>query len=205
MARVGGRNRWFAVPAGLLCIAIVATLVWLSLPMVPVTVAWAGDALRRATAPHVATPPPDTPAMKALAGGAVDCRDIYSDGLWGELTWHGRTLLDQSADAPATAVTSLTEVLAPEVVRTCRWTGRDDGEIRTTIAVVGPDAASLADAALRGQGFSCATDDGNLRCTSTQGGTTESHVVRDGLWLSVVERSWHPDDYVTRVEARVWG
>ena len=49
MARVAGRNSWIAVPAGLVCAAVVGTLVWLSLPMVPVTVAWAGDMLRNAS------------------------------------------------------------------------------------------------------------------------------------------------------------
>ena len=65
MARVGGRNSWIAVPVGLVCAAIVAALVWLSLPMVPVTVAWAGDMLRNATAPRPQPTQADTPARHA--------------------------------------------------------------------------------------------------------------------------------------------
>ncbi|WP_156118309.1 hypothetical protein [Microbacterium sp. ZOR0019] len=48
MARVAGRSiamSWFA---GVVCAAIIGTLVWLSLPILPVLAAFAGDALRTA-------------------------------------------------------------------------------------------------------------------------------------------------------------
>ena len=66
MARVGGRNSWIAVPVGLGCAAIVGALVWLSLPMVPVTVAWAGDMLRNATSPR---PQPENRSSYQPYGG----------------------------------------------------------------------------------------------------------------------------------------
>lgn len=205
MARTGGRNSWIAVPAGLICAAIVAALVWLSLPMVPVTVAWAGEMLRNATTPRPQVQAADTPAGRAAAGRELDCRALYSDSLWNELTWTGRTILDQTTDPPPTSVTSLTEVLRPDVRLTCAWTDADGGEVITTLAVVGADGASIAEAALRGQGFSCAIGDPGLHCTSSQGDMVETQVFRDGLWLSSVERSWLPDDYGSRLERQVFG
>ncbi|MDY0910308.1 hypothetical protein [Microbacterium sp. CFBP9034] len=205
MARVGGRNSWIAVPAGLACAAVVGALVWLALPMVPVTITWAGDTLRNATSPRPVAPVADTPARLALEDADIDCRALYSDSLWNELTWRGRTILDQTYDPPATAVTSLTEVLAPEVRLTCAWTDRADGAIVTTLAVVGSDAPALAEAALRGQGFACEVTDAVLRCARTQEGTVEDHVVREGLWLSSSERAWHLEDYGRRLELQVFG
>ncbi|CAD5141117.1 MULTISPECIES: hypothetical protein [Microbacterium] len=46
MARVGGRNLGMSWFAGIVCAGIVAGLVWLSLPMVPILAQFAGDALR---------------------------------------------------------------------------------------------------------------------------------------------------------------
>lgn len=46
MARVGGRNIGISWVAGVLCAGIVAALLWLSLPMIPVLAQFAGDALR---------------------------------------------------------------------------------------------------------------------------------------------------------------
>ncbi|MHC2999818.1 hypothetical protein [Microbacterium sp. HJ5] len=206
MARVGGRNTWIAVPAGLACAAIVGGLVWLSLPMVPVTVAWAGEMLRNATAPPPPTSLADTPAMRIAAGEGLDCRQIYSDALWNEMTWTGRTILDQGADTPPSAVMSLTEVLAPDVRLTCAWTDDDGDTVVSTVALVDADAAVLAEAALRGQAFACATDEDGLRCTgSPSGGSTETHVLRGGLWLVTAETGWHPEEYAPRLEREVFG
>lgn len=205
MARVGGRNSLIAVPAGLICAAVVAVLVWMSLPMVPVTVAWAGDMLRNATSPRPAPSSEDTAAGRALAGEPVDCRALYSPSLWNELTWQGRTILDQAADPPPTDVAALTEVLTPQVRVSCVWTDRAGRTVATSLAEIPPDAPALAEAALRGQGFACASGDGAIRCTRTQGEAVESHVMRDGLWLASLERAWHPDDYGARVERSVFG
>jgi hypothetical protein len=205
MARVGGRNSWIAVPVGLGCAAIVGALIWLSLPMVPVTVAWAGDMLRNATAPRVEPPADETPARQTLAGKAPECRALYSDALWNEMTWTGRTLLDQNLDPPPTTVTSLTEVLAPDVRVTCSWTASDGGAVSSTLAAVDDEAPALAEAALRGQGFSCATGEEGLRCTGGAGDAIEAHVFREGLWLVSLETTWHPEDYATRLERQVFG
>ena len=205
MARLGGRNTWIAVPAGLACAAVVGALVWLSLPMVPVTVAWAGDMLRNASAPQTAPTVSATPAREAAAGGTFDCRAMYSDSLWNEMTWTGRTILDQTTDPPSTAVTSLTEALAPVVVRTCAWTNNDGGTVVSSLAVVPDDGPGIAEAALRGQGFSCAIGDPGLHCTTATGDTVETHVFRDGLWLSTSELTWHPEDYGSRLERQVFG
>lgn len=46
MARVGGRNLAMSWVAGVICTAIIAALLWLSMPMMPVLAQFAGDALR---------------------------------------------------------------------------------------------------------------------------------------------------------------
>lgn len=204
MARIGGRSNWLAVPAGMLCAGVVVALVWLALPMVPASVYWVGETLRTATAPQVVPVAQETPAQLAAAG-AIDCRTLYPDGLWSELTWKGGVLLSQSTAPPATSVTSLTDALAPSTRVTCSWRLQQGGGIVTTLAVVGPDAATIADAALRGQGFTCSTTGGGLRCVRSRGDVVEDQRFRDGLWLSSVETSWRPEHYGSRLAAQVWG
>lgn len=204
MARIGGRSNWIAVPAGMLCAAVVASLVWLALPMFPVAVQWVGDTLRTASAPRPVVAAAPTPADRAIAAEPVDCRSLYPDSLWSELTWRGGALLSQTAGPPATAVASLAEALQPSARVTCSWRLDGGGAIVTTLAAVSGDAATIADAALRGQGFSCTTSDGVVDCVRVRGTVIEEHTVRGGLWLSSMETGWHPERYGARVEAQVW-
>ena len=204
MARIGGRSNWLAVPAGMLCAGVVVALVWLALPMFPASVSWVGDTLRAATAPRAVPVAQETPAQLAAAG-AIDCRTLYPDGLWSELTWRGGVLLSQSTAPPPTSVTSLTDALTPTTRVTCSWRLRQGGGIVTTLAVVGPDAASIADAALRGEGFRCSTTGGELRTQRSSPPVVEDQRFRDGLWLSSVETSWRPEHYGSRLAAEVWG
>ncbi|MFC8682476.1 hypothetical protein ACFT30_13220 [Microbacterium ureisolvens] len=204
MARIGGRNRWIAVPAALLCAAVVGSLVWLSLPMVPVTIAWVGDTLRKATAPQPEATPAEIPARIAADGGAVDCRTIYGDDLWNELLWRPGSLLNQTMAPPPTAATAFADAATPEVVVTCAWRF-DAGGIVTTLSKVDAAAASVAAAALGGEGFSCEESPAATVCSRTRAGVREEHTVRDGLWLSSVETRWHPEDYGARLDHEVWG
>ena len=204
MARIGGRNLWIAVPAGLLCAAVVGALAWLSLPMVPVTIGWVGDTLRTATAPRPDTAAEDTPAQTAADGGSIDCRTLYADDLWNELMWRPGSLLNQSKAPPATTATAFAAAAAPDVLVTCTWRF-DTGDIVTTLSKVGPDAASIAEAALASDGFSCHAASGATVCARTQGAVLEEHTLRDGLWLVSVESSWHPEDYGPRLDRTVWG
>ena len=68
----------------------------------------------------------------------------------------------------------------------------------------GAGAAPIADAALRGRA-SRATPRRGLRCARAEGDVVEEQTFRDGLWLSSVETSWHPEDYGARIAAQVWG
>lgn len=202
MARIGGRNAWLAWPAGVLCAAVVVALAWLSQPILPASAAWIGQMFYSAThIPPAATPPPTV----ASVAGDIDCRALYPDNLWAELTWTPHVLLSQSAAAPVTTVTGLTDALAPTVRVTCQW--RADGAklIVSTLAQVSMDAVPVAEVALRGQGFACTVESGVLSCERTQGDVVEEHVVRDGLWLSSVETAWHPDAFGARLAAHVWG
>jgi hypothetical protein len=195
---------WLAVPAGLLCAAVVGALVYLALPMVPVAVTWAGEALRTATAPRPSPTAAATPAQLAAQGIAIDCRTLYPDELWAELSWKGGALLSQSKAPPASDVTALTDALASTPQVTCSWRLDTGGGIVTTLAAVADGAADIADAALRAAGFSCGADAGVLRCQRVRGDVIEEHTLRGSLWLSSIESAWHPEDYGSRVEAHVW-
>jgi hypothetical protein len=203
MARVGGRNSWIAVPAGLVCAAVLGVLVWLSLPMIPVALAWVGDTLRSATAPKPVATPAMTLAQQAADGAAIDCRTLYSDDLWNELMWRPGSLLNQSAAAPATAATAFADAASPEVLVTCAWRF-DSGDIATTFARIDPEAATLAEVALSADGYACRTG-GQLTCTRERGPVLEEHTLRDGLWLVSVQTRWHPEDYGARLDRTVWG
>jgi hypothetical protein len=205
LARTGGRNSWIAWPAGLLCAAVVAALAWLAQPMLPISVAWMGDMLRASTTPPVAAPQAESVATLAAEPGDIDCRALYPDSLWAELTWTPEVLLSQGNSAPATAVTALNDALAPSVRITCHWRAEGGRTISSTLAEVAGDAGTIADASLRGQGFACTTDAEAVVCARTAGSVIEEHTVRGGLWLSSVETAWHPDEYGTRLATHVWG
>lgn len=205
MARIGGRSAWIAWPAALLCVGVVGALGWLALPMVPVSVAWAGDMLRAATTPQPPEPAAETLATRIAAAEPVDCRALYPDRLWAELTWTPDVLLSQSLAPPAGEDTSLIDALAPAVNLSCHWRVPDGRWISSTLASVAPDAAPIAEAALRGQGYSCATDAGALVCARTTGGLLEEHTLRDGLWLASAESDWQPEGYAALLARQVWG
>jgi hypothetical protein len=205
LARTGGRNSWIAWPAGLLCAGVVGTLAWLAQPMLPVSVLWVGDMLRAATTPPAIVPVTESVASLADAPGDIDCRALYPDSLWAELTWTPHVLLSQDAAPPPTAVTTLTDALTPSVRLTCHWRADSGRTIVSTLAGVASDAALIADASLRGQGFTCASTADSLDCTRVSGDIVEEHTFRDGLWLSSVERGWQPDQYGARLSAHVWG
>jgi hypothetical protein len=205
VARTGGRNSWIAWPVGVLCAAVVGALAWLAQPMLPVSIAWMGDMLRATTTPPVAAPVAETLATRAAEPGDIDCRALYPDSLWAELTWTPNVLLAQGDAAPATAVTALTDALVPTVRITCTWRADGGRAITSTLATVAPDAGPIADASLRGEGFACTSDAEAVACTRTSGDILEEHTIRGGLWLSSVESAWHPEAYGARLATHVWG
>ncbi len=205
VAKTGGRNSWIAWPAALLCAAVVAALGWLSQPILPASVLWVGDMLRAASTPPIVVPATPLLATVAQEPGDVDCRALYPDDLWAELTWTPHVLLSQNYTPPPTSVTALVDALSPSVRISCHWRTSEGGLIVTTLATVSADAGAVADAALRGQGFSCTTDADAVVCARTAGEVTEEHVFRGGLWLSSAETAWSPTAYGARVAAHVWG
>jgi len=205
MSRMSGRSTWIAVPAALICVAVIGVLVWLAAPMVPVAAQWVADTLR---APAVrAEQAAEQPAPAALVAGGlpIDCRDLYPDSLWAELIWHGDVLLDQSTDLPPVSDAEITEALAPTVRLTCSWDFSGADSIVTTISSVGADAAPAAEAALTAQGFDCVSADRSLACGRTRDGVTEAHALGGGLWLASVRAGWGPDEYADRLAGYVWG
>lgn len=209
MARVGGRNRWIAVPVGLLCAGVVGALVWLATPMLPTTVQWAGETLRGATTYVLAQDSDGDPiavgtASKFTTPAESGCRALYPDPLWAELTWTRGALLTQTVIPPPTAVEPLTEALAPAVLVTCGWRADGDLQLSTTVSRVAVDAPAIAQATLEGAGFRCTTG-AVLTCTRASGDVIEEHLLRDDLWVSTVETSWHPLDYGAQITTRLWG
>jgi len=204
MARIGGRSLWLAWPVGVLCAGVVGALVWVALPAVPGTVNWIGDTLRAATSAPVAAAPSPVRTAALDPDADLDCRTLYPDRLWAQLAWGNDVLLDQDRTPPATWITALVDALQPVVRVTCSWRSTD-GQIVTTLSQVAADASTIAEAALRGQGFDCETFGTGVACRRQQGDIVEEQAVRDGLWLASIETSWLPEDYGTQLAARVWG
>ena len=204
MARIGGRSLWLAWPVGVLCAGIVGALVWVALPAVPGTVNWIGDTLRAATSAPVAAAPSPVRTAALDPDADLDCRTLYPDRLWAQLAWGNDVLLDQDRTPPATWITALVDALQPVVRVTCSWRSTD-GQIVTTLSKVAADASTIAEAALRGQGFDCEPFGTGVACRRQQGDIVEEQAVRDGLWLASIETSWLPEDYGTQLAARVWG
>lgn len=222
MARIGGRSGWIAWPAGLACLAVVAALVWLALPMMPVAVQWAGDALRGPTSrPAAEATPPAGSADQPLGTGrghaaaspsasptpspdAASCRSLYTAAQWAELTV--RTGGDPAEDtsAPALAAPTVVTALHPTVRMTCTWAATTTGRITTTVADVDAEAGAIARAALAAQGFACGGFGDGMRCTRTDGAVVEDVVVRDGVWLSSVLDNWRPTLYTERIADQLW-
>ncbi len=208
MARIPGRNAWLAWPAGVLCAAIVAALVWFSLPMVPVAVAWAGETLRTATSQPTASGA-GVEAVSVLeraeSDDDLDCRRLYPSLLWTELAWSPRTSLQQDQAAPATSAAPLVEALAPAVRVSCHWALYNGATISTTLARVSADAPAVAEATLQAAGFRCEAGAVVLACARTDGGVVEEHAFAGELWLSSVESGAVPETYGTRLAAGIWG
>lgn len=204
MARVGGRSAWVAWPAAVICIAVIAGLVWLAAPGVPGAISFIGDTLRSAT----------TATSAPVAGGgreggarteapATDCRSLYPDRLWAELTWTPDVLLVPSTNPPETA-TSLAQALTPAVRFTCTWTAAGDRRISTTLAELAGDPAPVVQAALAAQGFACEDEDGRLHCERSAGDALEIHDVEGSLWLSSLLTGWVPEDYGRQTASRAY-
>jgi hypothetical protein len=193
---VGGRSAWIAWPAAVFCTVVVGVLVWLAAPGVPGAISFVGDTLRSATTlPEAAAEEPIEPA--------TDCRSLYPDRLWAEMTWTPEVLLDQDAAPPATT-TTLTQALAPTVLFTCTWRTDAGPWVSTTFSQVAEGSGAVAQAALSTEGFSCQAEGDGVHCERTSGGVTELNDVRGGGWLSTVLSDWQPEDYGTQTASRAF-
>ncbi|GAA2081105.1 hypothetical protein GCM10009758_30510 [Microbacterium hatanonis] len=197
MAKVGGRSAWIAWPALLFCAAVVLVLLWLAAPGVPGAISFVGDTLRSATTATAASAPDEADEA------ATDCRTLYPDRLWAELTWTPEVLLSQNGAAPA-ATTTLAQALAPTVRFTCTWTTEDGRSASTTLADVAAGSGPIASATLASEGFSCAEDGERLHCERTAGDVVEMHDLQGTAWLSTVLTNWQPEDYGAQTAARAF-
>lgn len=202
---IGGRNGWIAWPVGIVCAGIVGALVWLAAPGVPGAVQFTGDVLRSGTEQLSQKDAAPQPIESIGTARDDDCRSLYPDGLWMQLTWNPDTVLSQSQDEPATSATAVRDALSPEVLMTCAWRHDDGGAVTTTLARVDAAAAAIAREAFTGAGFDCAAVAGTgVRCTKSSGDTTEDDVLVGRMWLVTTQRSWHPDGYTDRLVHRLW-
>jgi len=204
MARVPGRDNRIAIPAIVLSLAIVGALVWFAIPAMPLVMAWTGGAAGNAATMLAATPTPHAVVADGLNVAEADCRELYPTDLWNELTWTSDAILSQSMAGPATAITDLVSALAPTATRTCTWTDSSGQAVVTTFATVSADAAGIAEASLRGQGFTCGSEEGALECSSTTDAGNEHQTVRGSLWVTTISSAWYPEDYDHRIAIHLW-
>ncbi len=199
VSRTGGRNSVAAWIIGVVCLAVVVTLLVLALPVLPATPGWVRDLFgSEETSEEVVDEP------GALAN---NCRDLYADAQWAGLQWTPESALVPSTDAPQTTVPEVTEALDPQVRVTCDWSS-EDGTISTTVAEVGSDAGDIIAAGLPEKGFTCTeiTEVADrVRCVrSTDEGALETIEAGSGLWVSSLHEGWTPDQYASRIALRVW-
>lgn len=187
-----------AWPAALVCVGVIVALLWLALPGIPGAVDFVGSTLRGATAASAAD---EAVADDAAAEPVTDCRSLYPDRLWAELTWTPDVLLSPSTDAPSS---TLTAALAPRVRITCTWRVGDGRSIRSTVADVDEGAVAVAQAALTAEGFACTTEGERLHCERTSGDVVELHDLQGTVWLSSVLTAWEPDDYGAQTASRAF-
>jgi hypothetical protein len=201
MARVGGRNAFFAWVVGIGCLATLGVLAYLAVPMIPASVAWLGNTAQGTTATSDAVAAGDD---QSAAGPPGECADLYNEALWAAMRFTRGAVMSPSMDAPVTSATALVTALQPQVTMTCTWHA-DAGTVSTTLATVPSDAGAIAAAALPGAGFDCATQNSRTTCSRTDGDLTETIAAGDGWWLSTSEDAWHPAGYATDTAANVWG
>lgn len=203
MARIGGRNAFFAWVVGLGCLATVGVLAVLAVPMIPASVAWvAGSVDDGAEGP---TSDPVAAGDDQASGGLpTECAGMYDEALWATMRFEKGAVLTPSKEAPQTTATALTTALRPQVSLTCSWHAQS-GTVSTTLATVPTDAGAIAAAALPAAGFGCEARGERTVCTRTDGELTETIEAGGGLWLSTSENGWHPAEYVRRTGARIWG
>lgn len=201
MARIGGRNSVMAWIVGLGCTAVLAVLVLMAMPAIPGAVHLVGDTLRLANAPRESP----TPRANVLESSTPECRDLYSEPLWSELTQRaGGDPAGEVPDASATAQ-SLAAALTPEVRATCAFTGTSTGSIVTAVSEVSAGATGVARSALEADGFACTVYGDGVRCTRETAEATEEHAVRAGVWVSNVFTGWQPSRYIERIAPQLWG
>jgi hypothetical protein len=202
VARIGGRNSALAWVVGLGCVAVVGGLLVLAIPAVPTGIQMMGDTLRAGTsAPEAAGPG----ALTAPVTTTPECRALYTEALWSELTQRAGGDPVQDATPPVSSAPSLVSALAPEVRVTCAFTGTNTGHIVTTVSGVSKGAAAVARATLETNGFACTDFGGSgVRCERTTADGIEEHAVRDGVWVSTLFTGWRPDRYLDRIALQLW-
>ena len=214
MARIGGRNSVLAWLAGLASLAVVVCLVWLAVPMTPVVAAWAENAVSGVLNPpsaHTASPSPSPtevappPAPAAVTGPPTTCAELYPTALWDQLQAAHKTSLDESIVYPPSAVAGLPEAFGARMTLGCTWTDAE-GASTVTLAEVTASAPDTAQRVLTANGFVCTPLADGTRCDLAAGDESpgETHVLRGGLWLSVVRTFPGPPVDQVSAEARVW-
>jgi hypothetical protein len=201
VARVGGRNSFMTWVVGVGCAAVIGVLLVLAVPAIPAAVSLVGDTLRGAgTVPSFA----QGGTVHTGETNAPECRALYTDALWSQLTQRAGGDPVQDTAPPATSATTLAAALAPSVRVTCGFTGVNAGRIVTTVSDVASDAASVARATLEVSGFACNDYADGVRCTRDDAGVLEEDVVRGGVWITTTFEGWRPDRYVERMAQQLW-
>ncbi len=209
MARIGGRSVWFSWFVGIVCVGVVAGLVFLAGPMVPAVVDWSGQALRgdlgQRPEPATTEGAEETVSDPTSPGLPATCADLYPESLWSLLSTATGVELEEGAQPVSSRVSGLADAVDARVTLSCTWRGGTDTAVSTTIAEVAADAPDAVGRVLAGAGFACSPFGLGVRCSGEVDGSSETHTVRDGVWVATIESGWEPPEYAATVEAGVWG
>lgn len=212
MARLTGRSTGFSWFVGLFCLAVVAALVVMAVPMGPAVADWmrttvttlaaqaSGAASEAQTAPQ--------PAAE-VSGLPATCAAFSSPTLSDALQAAGA---DAPADGPGAApegVVGVAELVSAEPVLDCVWMA-ERGSARVWVAAVAEGTGPTAEELLRAGGFECQSDGGAVRCTRERAdergavASTDSHVIRDGVWAVALTTGWNAAQFADAIEQAVW-
>jgi hypothetical protein len=199
MVKVGGRVSWIAWPAMLGCVAVIVVLFVLAIPGIPGAIDFVGSTLRASTSAPVADGDESAPAEAPR-----ECRELYPDRLWVDLTWTPSARLSPDTSVPAVDP-ALVTALSPAVRFTCTWRTDDGRTIQSTLADVAAGSAPIAQAALSASGASCTVEGDRMHCEHESDGVTRIDDIQGELWLSSTLTQWTPDDYAAQTAAQAFG
>lgn len=162
----------------------------------------------------VVTPAPSdapsaTPSTSPVAEGLpADCDALYSDAFKSALAADGAPNTAAGLAYRPTTDSLLEPLLATPGSLRCSWGDPTSRGLLTTIASIGKTSAANVVTRLESLGAKCYAEFSGTRCVRTMSGTGgprgESHLLRNGIWISTYWTAFSPDGYTAELAKHVF-